>query len=431
MRKSPYELERLMGIEAYLTNGEGFGGRLRSSPADFVVEEVTSVGTGESGGFQVVRVRKDNWETHHLIRDMSRQLGISDERISIAGTKDKRAITTQMMSIYGISQDDLKKIALPRVEITPVGRTSRPVSLGDLKGNNFDIRISEIRIDKAATELGSGTISAEIAALGGVPNFFGYQRFGIRRPITHLIGEKLVQGDLEGAALDYIARSFPDESPENRDARDYVMETRDFRKGIDLYPLNLRYERAMMHRLIERPGDYAGAFRSLPGTLMKLFVSAYQSYLFNKMLSHRMLAGRSISAPDEGDTICFFGRGGTPDVSKTEKVTAGNRQDIAYLYKRKRVMLVLPLVGKKTNPGDIDEAGRQALDASGVTPGSFELPRIPELSSSGLWRPAILQAAPSLIFGEGWVKARFFLTSGSYATTVLREYMKANPRQME
>jgi len=420
-----------MGIEAYLTDGDGFGGRLRASPADFVVEEATSAKICDSGGFLVIMVRKDNWETHHLIRDMSRQLGISDERISIAGTKDKRAITTQMMSIYGVSQDDLKKITLPRVEITPIGRAGRPILLGDLKGNKFDIRVAEIRTDKAAAELAAGHISTGIAASGGVPNFFGYQRFGIRRPITHLVGEKLVQGNLEGAAIDYIARSFPGESPENQDARGYVWETRDFRKGIELYPLNLRYERAMMHRLIEKPGDYAGAFRALPGTLMRLFVSAYQSYLFNKMLSHRMLTGRSISVPEEGDRVCFCSRDGVPDVSKTEKVTARNRQDVAYLYKRKRVMPVLPLVGKKTNIEDIDEAGRQVLDASGVTTGSFELPRIPELSSAGLWRPTTLQVAPSLTFGEGWVEARFFLTSGSYATTVLREYMKADPRQME
>ncbi|CAJ37753.1 tRNA pseudouridine(13) synthase TruD [Methanocella arvoryzae] len=431
MKLSPYEIERLMGIEAYLTGTDGIGGRLRDSPSDFAVEEVPAFKTGETGGYLVARLTKENWETHHLIRDLSRQLGISDDRIGLAGTKDKRAITTQLISIYGVTEDDLKKITLPRIRLTPVGRSSRPLVLGDLEGNNFDIRISGVAMAEPEIRARLDSITGEISATGGVPNFFGYQRFGIRRPITHLVGEKLIRGDLEGAAMDYIARSFPDENPENIEARDYVFRTRDFKKGLDMYALNLRYERTMMHRLIERPGDYAGAFRSLPGTLMKMFVSAYQSYLFNRMLSQRLLLGMSITTPQEGDTVCFNGPDGKPDVSRVEQVTKKNRPDINYLYKRKRVTLVLPLVGKSTRIDLLDEVSRKVLDDAKVTPDNFEIPLMPELSSHGIWRAMVLPVSPSLDVEGGSVRARFFLTSGSYATTVLREYMKANPRCME
>lgn len=431
MKQSPYELERLMGIEAYLTSAEGIGGRLRASPSDFIVEEVPDFKAGETGSYLIVRLTKDNWETHHLIRDLSRQLGISDERISIAGTKDKRAITTQFISIYGLTEEDLHKITLPRVEITPAGRTNRQLSLGDLKGNNFDIRISGVGMSRDEAESRLAAISTEIATTGGVPNFFGYQRFGIKRPITHLVGEKIVKGDIEGAAIDYIARSFPGENADNQDVRNYIMETRDFQKGLEIYPLNLRYERTMMHRLIEKPGDYAGAFRALSGTLMKLFVSAYQSYLFNQMLSQRMLRGMSISTPQEGDTVCFNGPDGKPDVSKIDQVTKKNKQDIAYLYKRKRVTLVLPLIGKSTKIDTLDEISRKVLEEANITPGNFDIPLVPELSSQGIWRAMVLPVTPALETEEGSVRARFFLPSGSYATTVLREYMKADPRSME
>lgn len=420
-----------MGLEAYLTDAEGIGGKLRADPADFRVTEVPDFKIGDTGSYLIVRLTKENWETHHLIRDLSRQLGISDDRITIAGTKDKRAITTQLLCLANVQEEDLQKITLPRVQITPLGRSSQRLALGALKGNEFEIMISEISLSREELEARLEAVTGQIAAAGGVPNFFGYQRFGIRRPITHLVGEKLVKGDVEGAALDYIARSFPDESAGNREARDYVYRTRDFRKGLETYPLNLRYERSMMHRLIEKPGDYAGAFRALPGTLMKMFVSAYQSYLFNRMLSQHMLAGKSISAPQEGDTVCFNGPDGRPDVSKVERVTRANKADIAYLYRRKRVTPVLPLVGKSTSLDWLDEASARILAEADVTPEAFDIPEIPELSSKGLWRETLLPVDPGFEAGEGSARTKFFLQSGSYATTVLREYMKVDPRSME
>jgi tRNA pseudouridine13 synthase len=431
MKASPFELERLMGIEAYLTDTEGLGGRLRDEVSDFVVREVSDVRTGESGDYLIVRVEKENWETHHLLRDIARHLGISDDRIGIAGIKDKRAITTQLMSIRGISAADLDRVSLPRVRITPLGRANKGIAPGDLKGNDFDILIRDICLETA--EIGrriSGT-SGEIMAAGGVPNFFGYQRFGIRRPVTHLVGELIVKGDIESAAMTYIARAFPWESPENREVRDMVWSTGEFRKGLELYPLNLRYERTMMHHLIEHPGDYAGAFRALPGSLITMFVHAYQSYLFNRILSRRMEKGRSLTVPEDGDVVCFAGPGGEPDTSKIELVTKKNRPDVLYLLKRRRAFLVLPIIGKDTKPAMIDEDIRTIIEEAGVSPESFSIPQIPELTSAGRWREALLPVSPDIKEEDHMALAKFFLRKGSYATTVLREYMKADPTCMD
>lgn len=61
MRKSPYELERLMGIDAYLTDADGIGGRLRDDVSDFVVDEVSEARAGESGEYLIVRVSSAYW----------------------------------------------------------------------------------------------------------------------------------------------------------------------------------------------------------------------------------------------------------------------------------------------------------------------------------------------------------------------------------
>lgn len=395
--------------------------------SDFVVNEVSDFTPGESGDNLIVRVKKEGWETHHLLRDLARQLGISDERIGIAGIKDKRAVSTQLMSIRGISADDLKKITLPRVQIEPLGRSNKDLAPGDLKGNEFDILIDciELKAQEINTRLES--ISEKIKETGGVPNFFGYQRFGVRRPVTHLVGELLIRGDIEGAAMEYIARSFQWESPGNREVRDAVWNTRDYKKGLETYPFTLRYERTMMHRLIERPGDYAGAFRSLPGSLITMFVHGYQSYLFNKILSKRIMAGRSLTVPEEGDVVCFLGQGGEPDPSRMELVTKKNRADVLYLLKRRRAFLSLPLVGRDTKPSMIDEITHKVLEEEHITPENFVVAGIPELTSAGRWREALLPVSPSITPDEGHARARFFLKKGSYATTVLREYMKADP----
>jgi tRNA pseudouridine13 synthase len=368
-----------------------------------------------------------NWETHHLLRDMARRLGISDERIGTAGIKDKRAITTQLMSIRGITADDLMKVNLPGVTITPLGRSNKDIAPGDLQGNEFDITLRDIRLEPGEMEKLAAATSGVIAAAGGVPNFFGYQRFGIKRPVTHLVGRQIVKGDIEGAAMTFIARSFQWEKPGNREVRDYVRDTRDFAKGLEIYPLNLRYERTMMHHLIQRPGDYKGAFRALPGGLITMFVHAYQSYLFNQIMSRRMELDKSLSAPGEGDVVCFTGKDGAPDPSKVELVTPKNLADVKYLAKRHRALLVLPIVGRDTKPSMLDETARAVLEEAGVTPESFVIPEIPELTSAGRWREALLPVSPEIIGGERQARARFFLRKGSYATTVLREYLKADP----
>ncbi|AFD00241.1 putative tRNA pseudouridine synthase D [Methanocella conradii HZ254] len=432
-RKTPFELEMLMGIEAYMTDEEGIGGDLRIEPADFKVSEISDFKVGQSGEYLIVRLTKENWETHHLIRDLSRQLGISEERIGIAGTKDKRAVTSQLISIRGISEEQLARVDLPRVRLEPIGRANRDIGLGDLRGNEFDINIKNIVLDKEGLSMRVKAIDESIARAGGVPNFFGYQRFGIVRPVTHLVGKKLVQGDVEGAAMAYIAASFPGEMEENRKARDLVFKTKDFKEGLKLYPLNLRYERAMMHYLVEHPGDYAGAFRALSPRLLKLFVHAYQSYLFNRLLSRRMLDGISLVEPVEGDVICFADGRGVADVSKLEVVTGRNLADVRFLIKRHRAFVTLPLIGKDTalDGGITGEEERRILEEEGITPADFAIAAMPDLASSGSRREAMLGVKPNIAVYDGVANVKFFLPKGSYATTVLREYMKSSPEHMD
>ncbi|HET8685781.1 MAG TPA: tRNA pseudouridine(13) synthase TruD, partial [Methanosarcina sp.] len=279
----------------------------------------------------------------------------------------------------------------------------------------------------------------EILAQGGVPNFFGIQRFGSVRPVTHLVGKAIVEGDFEKAALLYIAEPFPDEPEETKKARQFVKETRNFKEGLKTYPLRLGHERAMMNHLIANPDDFAGAFLVLPKNLYRMFVHGYQSYIYNTILCRRIEKGLPLNQAVEGDIVCFKNELGLPDSSKTEEVKAETVTAMNRLIKRNRAFITAPLPGYNTEfasgiPGEIEQAVLKELK---VPLQGFNIEEIPEMSSKGTRREILLQVEPKFKVDEddlnpGKSKAvlEFMLPKGSYATTVLREYMKVDPLQM-
>ncbi|WP_319508293.1 tRNA pseudouridine(13) synthase TruD [uncultured Methanolobus sp.] len=433
------EVEKKMGIELYCTHADGIGGVLRQEPDAFIVNEITNREEGNSGKYLILEMTKTNWDMHHLIRDMSRKLGISQKRIGFAGTKDKRAKTTQKISIYDIPETDIENFYLKDVELKVIGRSNRSLGLGDLYGNEFRITIRDIDLKPEELERTLKETTEEITAFGGVPNFFGIQRFGALRPITHMVGEQILRGDFEKAALIYIAQSFPDEQDDVKEVRDYVWETRDFAEGLKNYPLRLRYERAMMHYLVENPGDFIGSFGVLSENISRMFIHAYQSYIFNRVICKRIERGLPLDKACPGDIICFKNKEGLPDVTKMQKTSEENVDGMNNLLKRRRAFITGPLVGYNTEfasdlPGDIEI---EMFKESEISQEAFKTKQIPALASKGLRREILLYCEPVFETGEdelnpGKSKATltFSLPKGSYATTVLREYMKVEPLKM-
>lgn len=342
------ETEQIIGMELYATKTEGIGGILRQKPEDFVVKEISGWDVENTGKYLILELTKKDWDTHHLIRDLSRALGISQKRIGFAGTKDKKAVTTQRISIFDLTEDSIEKVHIKDVLLTPIGRCRRSVGLGDLQGNQFKIAIRDIDLDKHELKKRIDGITSEILNMGGVPNFFGIQRFGAIRPVTHLVGEALVRGSPEKAAMIYIAASFRDEQEDTRIARDEVKNTRDFGQGLKNFPQRLRYERAMMHYLVEHPGDYKGAFSILSENMSRMFVHAFQSYIFNRIICARIKAGIPLNRAIEGDIVCFRDKDSLPDTSKTQRVNAVNVDGINNLIKRGRAFVTAPLFGYDT-----------------------------------------------------------------------------------
>src|SRR3989442_8140551 len=129
--------EGVVGISGYATRGPGLGGRIKDSAEDFVVDEISvDLPQSVAGRYTLARIRTRNWETNRLVREMSRALRISRRRISFAGTKDRRAGTTQLFQFDG-SPEALDRIHLKDVEVPETFRPDRRLEIGDLLGNRF------------------------------------------------------------------------------------------------------------------------------------------------------------------------------------------------------------------------------------------------------------------------------------------------------
>ena len=201
-------IERSLGLCWYANDAPGIGGRLRASPEEFVVEECETPPPLTGGPYLVCRLTKRNWEQSKAVRAIADRLGISHRRISFSGTKDRRAVTTQLVALYHVEADAVRALSIPDMTLEPLGQANRGLALGDLAGNRFRIVVRDCDPD----DLEARCSAARAAVAAGAPNYVGLQRFGVVRPVTHLVGRLLASGDVAGAVTAYIGQSFPTEA---------------------------------------------------------------------------------------------------------------------------------------------------------------------------------------------------------------------------
>jgi len=442
--RDAHPLEAAVGIDYYVSDAAGIGGQLRASPDHFRVEEIETVEpeplAADAGGYPHVLLRATlrEWDTNDFASALSDRLGISRERVDWAGTKDKYAITTQLFTVRKGDPEAIERVNLSGADIDVLGRSGRGLTFGDLAGNRFEVTVSEPEQVETIE-----AVTADLQAFGGsddrvgVPNVFGQQRFGSRRAITHEVGLAIVRRDWEGAVRTYVGNPSERERESTRDARATVeacWDDREWGRATEALPEYLGYERAMVQRLAEidgdEPADFRAALTALPTNLQRLFVNAAQSYVFNRICSERLRRGLPFDEPVEGDVICFGDRDAPadlelPDADRTQVVT-GSRLDTARRHvDRGRAFVTAPLVGTDTEfgAGEPAEIARAVLGDLDLAPADFDLPD--EFESTGT-RRAILVRTSLTVSGDP-PTFTFALPKGSYATVLLREYMKTDP----
>lgn len=274
----------------------------------------------------------------------------------------------------------------------------------------------------------------QLDAVGGIPNFFGHQRFGTTRPITHLVGKALVRGDFEEAAMLFLAKPSPFEHPASRQARQNLQETEDFKQASENFPKQLRFERLMLNHLADSPGDFAGAFQRLPPKLQALFVQAHQSHLFNRFISARVKHGLPLNLGVVGDYVVGVERSGLSMTSVSKIVTTENLVEVNGQVGAGRLRVALPIFGvkQKLSLGIMGEIERGILEEEGAGAENLIVNELSRVGGKGGLRAIItpvkgfqLQKVSDNSDAEGWqATLGFMLLRGSYATVLLREIMK-------
>ncbi len=424
-------MEEAVGISAFLTKTQGIGGRLKKEPEDFVVEEISAdIEPEDDGRYTVARIRSRNWETNRLVRMMARTLRISRNKIRFGGTKDKRAITTQMFQ-FDHPAENVRKLDLKDVDVLEVFSTNKKMGMGDLYGNKFDVSVREIEMPLDIAYSTAFETASEVLEVGGFPNFFGIQRFGAIRPVTHLVGKHIVRGDLEEAVLTYVANPIEGEPDESFMARKALQENRDFSEALKTYPDRLSFEKAVLNCLVKDNEDYVGGLNQLPDNLLLMFIHAYQSHLFNSILSERMKRGHPISEPIVGDLVLPLDRFGLPDHENWILVKERNLEKVTKQVHVGKAFVSAVLFGTESvfAEGEMGDIERKIVDEEGLDKKDFHIKQIRRLSSKGTRREILASLEDiELQKDEDRLAFRFKLNKGCYATSLLREFMKTDAR---
>lgn len=421
-------MEEAIGISVFLTDTPGIGGRLKKEPEDFIVDEIPHDIQAEDGGeYTIAKVRSRNWETNRLVRKFARVLGISRKKIRFAGTKDKRAVTTQYFQ-FEHPAERVESISLPDVGIMRVFETNVILEIGDLIGNRFRIVVNDVEMPVDRAFENCQKVRREVLDLGGFPNFFGIQRFGAVRPITHLVGKHIVRGDFREAVLTYVANPIEGEPKEAYDARKKLQEDLDFRQALQQFPEKLSFEKAILNHLVRSEDDFIGGLYQLPDNLLLMFVHAYQSFLFNKILSKRMERRLPLNEPAFGDYVLPLDQYGLPNHDRHILVTHQNLEKVSAQARKGKALVSAVLFGKESvfSEGEMGEIEREAIEEEGLRGKDFLIPKMRKLTSKGTRREIL---APLSELGieqeEDSIVLEFELNKGCYATSLLREFMKA------
>jgi tRNA pseudouridine13 synthase len=283
-------------------------GYIKYSPLDFIVEEmkgeqkVVTVdrvdpnpvplmeGTGTVYA-DLVKVGLSTLDANARIADA---LHLEAKQVGHAGIKDAVALTAQTISIRGSSLDAVRALQIPQLFLKHVVEGKGAVQIGSLYGNRFTLFI------RTEGEPDERNIADRIRIInsGGVPNYYGTQRFGFRF-LSHLLGMHVLRGEPELAVHATFTKTNPFEPAYYQNIRAEIAKVfgdwKKVREIVERLPHTFRYESVILDVLErERGADaYAKALAAIPDQT-DLWCKAYGSYLTNLALSEFEEAGRQM-----------------------------------------------------------------------------------------------------------------------------------------
>ena len=253
--------------------------KIKSKPEDFYVKEIIDLDKKEPGNkYRYFILWKKNMNTINAIKLIAKKFRISKKRIYFAGEKDKETVSEQYIAIENL--DEFKEeYNFGNVRLKYVGSFNDPLRISDIKYNYFKIVIRDVSKDEKERFLENLNIFKEYFF-----NYFDEQRFGSRLN-NHLIGKEIIKRNWEEAIKILLTDYKFERNLEAIKARSWLKENwGNFKEALKYFPKYLDVEIAVLNSLILKK-DYKKAFKSIHKRLVKLFLHAYQSYIWNLSLS--------------------------------------------------------------------------------------------------------------------------------------------------
>ncbi len=394
----------------------GVGGVIKSREEDFFVEELPAYEPCGSGTHVYAQIEKRGLGTREALDRIARALNIQRRDIGTAGLKDAHAVARQWISIEHIRPEDLEQLSLAEVRVLKTTRHTNKLKPGHLRGNRFAVRLRKVAVPlEEAHRIAESALA--ILTRRGVPNYFGPQRFGNHRN-NHLLGRALAHNDAVEFMDQFLGRPNPDaDSPTVLQARTLYEEGR-YEEALQSWPGQFADHRRALRAIITGKGKKKRGLFTVDKHLQGLFVSAYQSDLFNRVLAARM---PDIDRLLVGDMAYKHDNGACFRVEQAE--TEQPRCD------RFEISPTGPLLGQRTTrlTGPAGEIEDPILDAEAL--GESESGHMRRLGARGGRRPLRFQPRDAgLDAGRDdlgpYLELRFELDAGCYATTLISEITK-------
>ncbi len=324
---------------------------IKEIPEDFVVnEEIKLKIVDRKTNYSIFKLTKKNWDSFKIITALAKSLNTKSKFIGFAGNKDKQAITSQFISFFKIPKERIEKIKINDVKLEFCGYSVERINLGDLKGNNFNIIIRDLnKVSNLPSKL-------------SLENYFDDQRFGNKNN-THLVGKAIIK--------------------------------KDFKRACELLTLNVVNN------------DYIGALRYQQRRLLRFYLSSYQSYLFNMILSKYL--------------------------EKSEHYTIETNIGKLNITNAKFKNFKIPLIGFDVKfTKEIKDIAEFILKEEDVSISDFIIKSLPELVAESAYRPAFIDVKninynfekDEMHKNKYKCNLLFFLSKGSYATLLIKKLEK-------
>jgi tRNA pseudouridine13 synthase len=405
-----------MDLPPLTTDFPGIGGTIKQRVEDFFVQEVPLYEPSGEGEHVYCEIEKVGVTTFDAVNRIAAAVGVSSRDVGYAGLKDARAVTRQVLSVWGTTEDAVAALRLPGITVRWAARHGNKLRLGHLAGNRFAVKVRDVN----PTDVVKLKAPLDEIQRRGLPNYFGEQRFG-RRGDNDKLGAALVRGDDQGLIALLLGR--PDSSVDDGETHKAraAFDRGDLEGAMHAWPRRSGMERRVLARLIKtaRPG---AAVRVVDEKLRRLWVSALQSRLFNEVVARRVAAG-TLDRITDGDLAWRHDSGA---VFRVEDGQAAAEQPRADAFE---ISPSGPLIGYRMTMagGEALRVEQEAFAAAGLAAGDFRGHAVGKVK--GARRP--LRVRPEDVNLSGgidehgaYVTVAFTLPPGSFATVLMQELMK-------